>query len=133
MNDLTKNLLLWVVVAIVLMVVFQSFSPKLAATASPSYSQYRDQVDNGNGQKVTVSGNERSNTSKIEYPLKGGETLGVQRAMGTGFLAQGVISGEGKGRLGAEALMARMRGAPTTPAQDVGFEVIARASTRALS
>ena len=36
-----------------------------------------------------------------------GETLGVQRAMGTGFLAQGVISGEGKGRLGAEALMAQ--------------------------
>jgi hypothetical protein len=28
MNDLTKNLLLWVVVAVVLMVVFQSFSPK---------------------------------------------------------------------------------------------------------
>ena len=27
MNDLTKNLLLWVVVAVVLMVVFQSFSP----------------------------------------------------------------------------------------------------------
>ena len=31
MNDLAKNLLLWVVVAVVLMVVFQSFSPKLAA------------------------------------------------------------------------------------------------------
>ena len=30
MNDLAKNLLLWVVVAVVLMVVFQSFSPKLA-------------------------------------------------------------------------------------------------------
>ena len=27
MNDLTKNLLLWVVVAVVLMVVFQSFTP----------------------------------------------------------------------------------------------------------
>lgn len=30
MNDLTKNLLLWVVVAVVLMVVFQSFSPRMA-------------------------------------------------------------------------------------------------------
>ncbi len=28
MNDLTKNLLLWVVVAVVLMVVFQSFAPR---------------------------------------------------------------------------------------------------------
>ncbi len=32
MNDLGKNLLLWVVVAAVLMVVFQSFSPKLAGS-----------------------------------------------------------------------------------------------------
>ena len=29
MNDLAKNLMLWVVVAVVLMVVFQSFSPKV--------------------------------------------------------------------------------------------------------
>ena len=43
------------------------------------------------------------------------------------------VDGAHIGRRGAEALMARMRGAPTTPAQDVGFEVIARASTRALS
>ena len=28
MNDLAKNLMLWAVVAVVLMVVFQSFSPK---------------------------------------------------------------------------------------------------------
>ena len=34
MNDLTKNLLLWVVVAVVLMVVFQSFSPKGGNTAA---------------------------------------------------------------------------------------------------
>ena len=34
MNDLTKNLLFWVVVAVVLMVVFQSFSPKGASSSS---------------------------------------------------------------------------------------------------
>ena len=34
MNDLTKNLLLWVVVAVVLMVVFQSFSPRGGALPS---------------------------------------------------------------------------------------------------
>ena len=32
MNDIVKNLLLWVAVAVVLMVVFQSFSPKGATT-----------------------------------------------------------------------------------------------------
>lgn len=40
------------------------------------------------------------------------------------------IDGACIGRLGAEALIARMRGAPATPAQDVGFEIIARGSTR---
>ncbi|MBO4122770.1 LacI family DNA-binding transcriptional regulator [Cupriavidus gilardii] len=34
------------------------------------------------------------------------------------------------GRLGAEALISRMRGNVAPPAQDVGFEVIGRASTR---
>ncbi|NEK64912.1 MAG: hypothetical protein G3W67_21470, partial [Xanthomonas perforans] len=53
MNDLTKNLLLWVVVAVVLMVVFQSFSPKSsgAGAQGATYSQFLDQVDSGNVQK----------------------------------------------------------------------------------
>ena len=48
MNDLTKNLLLWVVVAVVLMVVFQSFSPKGGATATGgpiTYSEFLREVD----------------------------------------------------------------------------------------
>ncbi|WP_367065942.1 LacI family DNA-binding transcriptional regulator [Oryzisolibacter sp. LB2S] len=40
------------------------------------------------------------------------------------------VDGAYIGRLGAEALIARMHGAPAAPANDVGFEVIARASTR---
>ncbi len=49
MNDLTKNLLLWVVVAVVLMVVFQSFSPRVAPGTgdSISYSQFLQDVDGG--------------------------------------------------------------------------------------
>jgi len=39
------------------------------------------------------------------------------------------VDGAQIGRLGAEALMARMRGAAVAAAQDVGFEIIARAST----
>ncbi|HEY0335329.1 MAG TPA: ATP-dependent zinc metalloprotease FtsH [Stenotrophomonas sp.] len=50
MNDLTKNLLLWVVVAVVLMVVFQSFSPRGGASANGeaiSYTQFLQDVDGG--------------------------------------------------------------------------------------
>lgn len=47
MNDLAKNLLLWVVVAVVLMVVFQSFSPKLAGAGQDVvYSQFVQDVQN---------------------------------------------------------------------------------------
>lgn len=48
MNDLTKNLLLWVVVAVVLMVVFQSFSPRMAGGVgadSITYTQFLKEVD----------------------------------------------------------------------------------------
>jgi hypothetical protein len=38
MNDLAKNLLLWVVIAVVLMAVFQSFSPRTTSCSSASSS-----------------------------------------------------------------------------------------------
>ena len=62
MNDLAKNLLLWVVVAAVLMVVFQSFSPKLAASQDVVYSQFVQDVENDRIKKVDISSNERSIT-----------------------------------------------------------------------
>ena len=78
MNDLAKNLLLWVVVAAVLMVVFQSFSPDRAAgAAAPSYSQFLDQVDDGNVQKVVFGNESRSGILQIEYTLKNGDKVAV--------------------------------------------------------
>ena len=76
MNDLTKNLLLWVVVAVVLMVVFQSFSPKTsgAGAQGASYSQFLDQVDTGNVQKVAFGGDTRGGTSQITYTTRGGQS-----------------------------------------------------------
>ena len=62
MNDLAKNLLLWVVVAAVLMVVFQSFSPKLAASQDVVYSQFVQDVENDRIKKVDIASNERSIT-----------------------------------------------------------------------
>ncbi|MFA0924002.1 ATP-dependent zinc metalloprotease FtsH [Xanthomonas fragariae] len=55
MNDLTKNLLLWVVVAVVLMVVFQSFSPRIAGGVGPdsiTYTQFLKEVDSGRVKSV---------------------------------------------------------------------------------
>lgn len=79
MNDLAKNLLLWVVVAVVLMVVFQSFSPRLgtAATQQAAYSQFLDQVDSGAVQEVTFSGDGRADVMKITYRLGNGEQATV--------------------------------------------------------
>ncbi len=79
MNDLAKNLLLWVVVAVVLMVVFQSFSPRMgaAATQQAAYSQFLDQIDNGSVQEVSFSGDGRADVTKITYRLSNGEQATV--------------------------------------------------------
>ena len=78
MNDLTKNLLLWVVVAVVLMVVFQSFSPKGASTAAiaggTTYSDFLDQVDGGNVQRVEFGGDARGGVGEITYTLRNGDS-----------------------------------------------------------
>lgn len=61
MNDLAKNLLLWVVVAVVLMVVFQSFSPKLAGAGQDVvYSQFVQDVQNDRIKKVDIASDERT-------------------------------------------------------------------------
>ncbi|MEO6154244.1 MAG: ATP-dependent metallopeptidase FtsH/Yme1/Tma family protein, partial [Thermomonas sp.] len=60
MNDLAKNLLLWVVVAVVLMVVFQSFSPKLAPSQEMIYSQFVQDVASDRINKVDIASNERT-------------------------------------------------------------------------
>ncbi|MDE2406594.1 MAG: ATP-dependent zinc metalloprotease FtsH [Xanthomonadaceae bacterium] len=60
MNDLAKNVLLWVVVAVVLMVVFQSFSPKLGASQDVVYSQFVQDLEADRIKTVDISSNERS-------------------------------------------------------------------------
>ncbi|HET6783112.1 MAG TPA: ATP-dependent zinc metalloprotease FtsH [Pseudoxanthomonas sp.] len=69
MNGLSKNLLLWVVVAVVLMVVFQSFSPKLgnAAGAETTYSQFLQEVDNGSVGSVNFTNDSNLVTNAIQY------------------------------------------------------------------
>ncbi|MDR6842425.1 cell division protease FtsH [Pseudoxanthomonas sacheonensis] len=66
---MSKNLLLWVVVAVVLMVVFQSFSPKLgaAAGAETNYSQFLQEVDNGSVASVNFTNDSNLVTNAIQY------------------------------------------------------------------
>src|SRR3546814_8285063 len=71
MNDLVKNLILWVVVAVVLMVVFQSFSLKTAGGSDKIiYSQLITDVRGDRVQEVDIASDERS----IEFTRPDGST-----------------------------------------------------------
>ncbi len=56
MNDMVKNILLWVVIAVVLMSVFNSFGPRTAPAAQMGYSQFLEQVRSGSVAQVTIDG-----------------------------------------------------------------------------
>lgn len=72
MNDMAKNLLLWLVVAVVLMTVFQGFGQHQTQNAEMSYSDFVQQVENGNVASVTISADL---PPKIEGKLKDGSPL----------------------------------------------------------
>ncbi len=77
MNDLTKNLLLWVVVAVVLMVVFQSFSPKGGATATGgpiTYSEFLREVESGRVASVKFTNESNLATNAIAFKRKDSST-----------------------------------------------------------
>jgi len=72
LNDLAKNLLLWVVIALVLMSVFNSFSPGSNSSQQVAYSQFLSQVKQGEIEKAVINGKhikaERHNgTSFVTY------------------------------------------------------------------
>ncbi|VAX03525.1 Cell division protein FtsH [hydrothermal vent metagenome] len=56
MNDLSKNLILWVVIAIVLVSVFNNFGPQPNATKSMEYSSFISAVKEGAVTKVEIMG-----------------------------------------------------------------------------
>ncbi len=58
MNDLAKNLLIWVVVAVMLMLVFNSVGPGTAPGAQAlSYNTFLDEVEAGRVQQVEIAAN----------------------------------------------------------------------------
>tara|TARA_B100002052_G_scaffold258569_1_gene250595 strand:- start:3843 stop:5807 length:1965 start_codon:yes stop_codon:yes gene_type:complete len=54
LNELAKNLLLWVVIALVLMSVFSSFAPSGSSGNSIAYSEFLTRVDQGNVSQVNI-------------------------------------------------------------------------------
>ncbi|MGV8940823.1 MAG: ATP-dependent zinc metalloprotease FtsH [Lysobacter sp.] len=65
MNDLAKNLLLWVIVAVVLMVVFQAFGPRTAGPAGPlDYDQFVQQVQADRIEQVKIAEDRTTITGK---------------------------------------------------------------------
>jgi len=69
LNNLAKNMLLWLVIAIVLMSVFNNFGTRQVSTRPLDYSQFYAAVNEGRVDKVTIEGR------KIQGSFKGGETF----------------------------------------------------------
>jgi len=56
LNDMVKNIVLWVVIAVVLISVFNNFSPPPSASRQLSYSEFVDAVNNGDVKEVMIDG-----------------------------------------------------------------------------
>ena len=56
MNNMFKNLVIWLVIGLVLMTVFNQFNTRQPAQAPMEYSQFLDEVKAGRITKVTIEG-----------------------------------------------------------------------------
>ncbi|MEP6941097.1 MAG: ATP-dependent metallopeptidase FtsH/Yme1/Tma family protein, partial [Rudaea sp.] len=54
MNEMVKNLLLWVVIAVILVIVVQSFKVGGGDPGTVAYSEFMAQVNNGNVSEVLI-------------------------------------------------------------------------------
>lgn len=71
MNDLARNLLLWLVVAVVLAMVFQNFTGGPNAGRDVAYSEFIQEVRSGNIQKVEIE----ADRTTTRVTRKNGETF----------------------------------------------------------
>ena len=63
MNNMFKNLAIWLVIGIVLMTVFNQFNAHQAALSSMEYSEFLDEVKQGHIAKVTIQGRQLEATT----------------------------------------------------------------------
>src|SRR6187455_2039715 len=69
-NDLTKNILLWVVIVMVMVVVFSRYVPTGTEPTQVSYSTVLEDVRNGRVESVTLRGDEILGTRKDKTKFK---------------------------------------------------------------
>ncbi|MDF2179414.1 ATP-dependent zinc metalloprotease FtsH [Aliiglaciecola sp. CAU 1673] len=69
MSDMAKNLILWLVIAVVLMTVFQSFTPGDSSSRQYDYTQFINEVNQGMVREVRIDGRE------IKGSKRSGETF----------------------------------------------------------
>ncbi len=72
MNDLTKNIILWVVIAVVLLAVFSNFGPRTGAPTEIQYSQFLTEVESNSIRTATlkgetITGNRVNNDAYVTY------------------------------------------------------------------
>ncbi len=63
MNNMLKNLVIWLVIGLVLMTVFNQFSTRQATQSPMEYSQFLDEVKAGRIAKVTIEGRQLKATT----------------------------------------------------------------------
>ncbi len=70
MSDMAKNLILWLVIAVVLMSVFQSFSPSESSRSQTDYTTFLREAGQGNIREVRIN-----NSGEIRGTKRSGETF----------------------------------------------------------
>ena len=70
MSDMAKNLILWLVIAVVLMSVFQSFSPSESSRSQTDYTTFLREAKQGNIREVRIN-----NDGEIRGTKRSGETF----------------------------------------------------------
>ncbi|MDO6568104.1 ATP-dependent zinc metalloprotease FtsH [Alteromonas sp. 1_MG-2023] len=70
MSDMAKNLILWLVIAVVLMSVFQSFSPGESSKTQTDYTTFLREAEQGNIREVRIN-----NSGEIRGTRRSGETF----------------------------------------------------------
>lgn len=71
MSDMAKNLILWLVIAVVLMSIFQSFSPSESTRAQTDYTSFLKEVNQGNIREVRID----SEAREIRGTKRSGESF----------------------------------------------------------
>ncbi|MGB3461420.1 ATP-dependent zinc metalloprotease FtsH [Rhodanobacter lindaniclasticus] len=87
MNETAKNVLLWVIIAVVLFTVFESFNPRSSRSSDLAYSAFVQNVSSGNVSSATISADQ---PATISGKLKDGSPFRTVAPM-LGFSTNAVV------------------------------------------